>query len=85
MVIQSTWKIKNMDIVLYVTNNTIDQQQTPYVYTAYYKYGDKNVVNRALDNAIPEFLNKGLLITEIQKAVNASNKHTISKERKCDN
>lgn len=42
-------------------------------------------MNRALDNAIPEFLNKGLLITEIQKAVNASNKHTISKERKCDN
>lgn len=57
----------------------------PYVYTAYYKYGDKSVVNRALDNAIPEFLNKGLLITETQEAVNASNKHTISKERKCNN
>lgn len=53
-----------------------------YVYEFYYKFKDRNVVNEALQDAIPEFLNKGLLITEIQEAVpHAPNNNTIFKEQ----
>ena len=52
----------------------------PYVYTQYFKFKNKDIIEDALKMAIPEFLNRGLLITEVQEAVNASGKHTLFKE-----
>lgn len=44
----------------------------PYTYLMYYKYGDKDALNEELKRAIPAFLNRGLLITNVQEAVNGS-------------
>lgn len=41
----------------------------PYTYLMYFKYGNKDVLNEELIKAIPEFLNQGLLITNVQEAV----------------
>jgi hypothetical protein len=38
----------------------------------YFKYGDKEALAEELKHAIPAFLNRGLLITNIQEAVNGS-------------
>ena len=35
----------------------------------YYKYGDQSVLDAELKRAIPAFLNRGLLITNVQEAV----------------
>ena len=35
----------------------------------YFKYGDKGALEEELKKAIPAFLNKGLLITSVQEAV----------------
>ena len=51
---------------------TNDLVLDPYTYLMYYKYGDKNALNEELKRAIPAFLNRGLLITNIQEAVNGS-------------
>ncbi len=44
----------------------------PYTYLMYFKYGDKEVLDKELERAIPAFLNRGLLITNVQEAVNGS-------------
>lgn len=44
----------------------------PYTYHMYFKYGDKEALAEELKHAIPAFLNRGLLITNIQEAVNGS-------------
>ena len=41
----------------------------PYTYLMYFKYGNKDVLDEELIKAIPEFLNQGLLITNVQEAV----------------
>ena len=41
----------------------------PYTYTLYFKFKDKSVLKSSIDNAIPEFLVNGLVITEVQEAV----------------
>lgn len=41
----------------------------PYTYLMYFKYGNKDVLDEELLKAIPEFLNQGLLITNVQEAV----------------
>lgn len=43
----------------------------PYVYKTYFKFKDREILNKALKKAVPEFLKRGILITEIQEAVNA--------------
>ena len=39
------------------------------IYDFYYKYKDKAVFKRELKNAIPEFLEYGLLVTEVQETI----------------
>ncbi len=51
---------------------TNDLVLDPYTYLMYYKYGDKDALNEELKRAIPAFLNRGLLITNVQEAVNGS-------------
>ena len=51
---------------------TNDLVLDPYTYLMYYKYGNKEVLNEELKRAIPAFLNRGLLITNVQEAVNGS-------------
>lgn len=41
----------------------------PLTYSMYYSFGEKDIIKRRLENAIPEFLRQGLLITDIQEAV----------------
>lgn len=41
----------------------------PYTYYMYFEVGEKNVLLQELELAIPEFLNQGLLITNVQGAV----------------
>lgn len=41
----------------------------PYTYYMYFEAGDKNILQEELKSAIPEFLNQGLLITNVQEAV----------------
>lgn len=41
----------------------------PYTYHMYFDAGEKRVLDEELKSAIPEFLNQGLLITDIQEAV----------------
>lgn len=38
-------------------------------YLFYFKYRDKGILSESLENAIPEFLINGLVITEVQEAV----------------
>ena len=44
----------------------------PYTYLMYFKYGNKNVLKEELKKAIPAFLNRGLLITNVQEAVSGT-------------
>lgn len=44
----------------------------PYVYHEYFKYKDKAALENALKKAIPEFLNRGILLTEVQVAVGSN-------------
>lgn len=46
----------------------------PYVYNMYFKCHDKSVLKEAMQEAIPEFLKQGLLITSIQEPVDTSHK-----------
>lgn len=41
----------------------------PYTYLMYFKYGNKEVLRQEIQKAIPAFLNRGLLITNVQEAV----------------
>ena len=51
---------------------TNDLVLDPYTYLMYFKYGDKDVLRQELNKAIPAFLCRGLLITNIQEAVNGT-------------
>ena len=44
----------------------------PYTYYMYFDAGDRNILEEQLPSAIPAFLNQGLLITNVQVAVNGS-------------
>ncbi len=52
------------------TRRTNDLVLDPYTYLMYFKYGNKEVLREELKKAIPAFLNRGLLITNVQEAVN---------------
>ena len=54
------------------TRRTNDLVLDPYTYLMYFKYGNKDVLREELKKAIPAFLNRGLLITNVQEAVNGS-------------
>ena len=54
------------------TRRTNDLVLDPYTYMMYYKYGNKEVLKEELERAIPAFLNRGLLITDVQEAVGGS-------------
>lgn len=41
----------------------------PFTYQMYYTYKDNKILENSINNAIPEFLRQGLLITDIQEAV----------------
>lgn len=43
----------------------------PYTYHMYFDYNMKGILQASLKRAIPEFLQQGLLITEVQEAVNS--------------
>ena len=51
---------------------TNDLVLDPYTYLMYFKYGKKDVLREELKKAIPAFLSRGLLITNVQEAVNGS-------------
>ena len=51
---------------------TNDLVLDPYTYLMYFKYGEKEVLKEELKKAIPAFLNRGLLITSVQEAVDGS-------------
>ncbi len=53
------------------TRKTNDLVLDPYTYLMYFKYGQKDVLNEELQRAIPAFLSRGLLITNVQEAVNS--------------
>lgn len=44
----------------------------PYTYQMYFKYKDTSVLKESLKRAIPQFLKQGLLVTDIQEAVNGT-------------
>ena len=44
----------------------------PYTYYMYFEAGEKNILQDELKEAIPEFLNQGLLITSVQEAVHGA-------------
>ncbi len=52
-----------------ITRKTNDLVLDPYTYLMYFKYGNKDVLKQEVQKAIPAFLNKGLLITNVQEAV----------------
>jgi len=52
------------------TRKTNDLVLDPYTYLMYFKYGQKDILNDELKKAIPAFLSRGLLITDVQEAVN---------------
>ena len=54
------------------TRKTSDLVLDPYTYLMYFKYGQKDILDEELKRAIPAFLNRGLLITNVQEAVNGS-------------
>ena len=54
------------------TRKTNDLVLDPYTYMMYFKYGQKDILNEELKRAIPAFLSRGLLITNVQEAVNGS-------------
>ena len=51
---------------------TNDLVLDPYTYMMYFKYGHKEALEEELKNAIPAFLNQGLLITNVQEAVDGT-------------
>ena len=51
---------------------TNDLVLDPYTYLMYFKYGHKETLEEELRNAIPAFLNQGLLITKVQEAVDGT-------------
>lgn len=51
---------------------TNDLVLDPYTYLMYFKYGHKESLDEGLKRAIPAFLSRGLLITDVQEAVNGS-------------
>ncbi|MBO4373874.1 MAG: hypothetical protein J5829_02095 [Lachnospiraceae bacterium] len=55
-----------------IMRKTNDLVLDPYTYLMYYKYGDKKVLEEGLKKAIPAFLRRGLLITELQEAVSVT-------------
>ncbi len=56
----------------YNTRRTNDLVLDPYTYLMYFKYGNKGVLKEEIQKAIPSFLNRGLLITNVQEAVNGA-------------
>ncbi len=48
---------------------TNDLVLDPYTYLMYFKYGNRDVLKQEIQKAIPAFLNRGLLITNVQEAV----------------
>ncbi len=54
------------------TRRTNDLVLDPYTYLMYFKYGQKSVLEEEVKRAIPAFLNQGLLVTDIQEAVNGT-------------
>ncbi len=51
---------------------TNDLVLDPYTYHMYFTYGDKEVLKQEIKKAIPSFLNRGLLITNVQEAVSGA-------------
>ncbi len=51
---------------------TNDLVLDPYTYLMYFKYGNKDVLKQEVQKAIPAFLNRGLLVTNVQEAVGGS-------------
>lgn len=51
----------------------------PYIHMCYYGFKDKNILKESMKQAIPEFLSRGLLLTEVQEAVNCTrqNNHIL--------
>ncbi len=54
------------------TRKTNDLVLDPYTHLMYFKYGQKDVLNEQLQHAIPAFLSRGLLITDVQEAIHGS-------------
>lgn len=54
------------------TRRTSNLVLDPYTYLMYFKYGHKEILEEEIKRAIPAFLNQGLLITNIQEAVNGT-------------
>ena len=52
--------------------STNDLVLDPYTYLMYFKYGNREVLDEELKRAIPAFLCRGLLITDVQEAVSGS-------------
>lgn len=42
-----------------------------YIYDMYFKFKNKNILNESINDAIPEFLKQGFLLTSVQEAVHA--------------
>ncbi|MBR5376177.1 MAG: hypothetical protein IK139_02750 [Lachnospiraceae bacterium] len=59
-----------------VARKTNDLVLDPYTYLMYYKYNDKEALTEGLKRAIPAFLCRGLLITDVQEAVNVTQSGT---------
>jgi len=55
-----------------ILRRTNDLILDPYTYLMYFKYGQKEILEEELKKAIPAFLNRGLLVTEVQEAVNGT-------------
>lgn len=55
-----------------IVRRTNDLVLDPYTYLMYFKYGDKESLEQELKKAIPVFLCRGLLITNVQEAVNGT-------------
>ncbi len=51
---------------------TNDLVLDPYTYVMYFKYNNKEVLDEELKRAIPAFLNRGLLITDIKKTLDGA-------------
>ena len=54
------------------SRRTNDLVLDPYTYLMYFKYGKKEMLEEELKQAIPAFLNQGLLITSVQEAVDGA-------------
>ena len=59
------------------SRRTNDLVLDPYTYLMYYKYGQKEVLDEELKKAIPAFLCRGLLITNVQEAVNSKGRFIL--------